>query len=73
MNNSKPVSTPLLDHLKLSTKQLSTSEKEKEGMQNILYSSTIGSLTYAMDCTRLKIAHIVGVVSCSLSNPRKEH
>ena len=33
----------------------------------------MGSLMYAMVCTRSDIAHVVGVVSNFLSNPGKEH
>ena len=37
------------------------------------YSSTIGSLMYAMVCTRPDIAHVVGVVRRYMKNPGKEH
>ena len=37
------------------------------------YDSTVGSLMYAMVCTRLDIAHSVGVVSRFLANPGKQH
>jgi ATP-binding cassette subfamily B (MDR/TAP) protein 1 len=37
------------------------------------YSSAVGSLMYAMVCTRPDIAHAVGMVSRFLSNPGKEH
>jgi len=42
-------------------------------MQKIPYSSIIGSLMYAMVCTRLEISNVVGVVSCFLANPGKEN
>ena len=42
-------------------------------MKKVPYTSTVGSLMYAMVCTRLDIAHVVGVVSWFLSNPGKEH
>ncbi|PKI73919.1 hypothetical protein CRG98_005683 [Punica granatum] len=61
MGNAKPVSSPLVSHFKLSSKQYPTSEKEKEEMKKVLYSSTVGSLMYAMVCTRPNIAHSVGV------------
>ena len=73
MSNSKPVSSPLAGHFRLSSKQCPTSEEEKEKMQNIPYASAVGSLMYAMVCTRSDIAHVVGVVSRFLSNPGKEH
>ena len=37
------------------------------------YASAVGSLMYAMVCTRPDIAHVVGVVIRFLSNPSKEH
>jgi len=73
MKNSKHVSTPLASHFKLSSKDCPTNEYGKEEMQTIPYSSVVGSLMYAMVCTRLDIAHVVGVVSCFLDNSRKEH
>jgi hypothetical protein len=42
-------------------------------MSRVPYSSTVGSLIYVMVCTRLDIAHAVGVVSRYRNNPGKEH
>ena len=42
-------------------------------MSRVPYSSTIGSLMYAMVCTRPDIAHAVGVVSRYMNNLGKEH
>ena len=39
-------------------------------MIQILYASAIGSLMYAMLCTRPDICYVVGIVSCYQSNPR---
>ncbi|XP_037492286.1 uncharacterized protein LOC119369668 [Jatropha curcas] len=73
MSNAKLVSTPLAGHFKLNLSQCPSSEKEKEEVKRIPYASTVGSLMYAMVCTRPDIAHAVGVVSRFLSNPGKEH
>ena len=73
MSKSKPVTTPLAGHMKLSSAQCPTSETEKEELRKVPYASAVGSLMYAMICTRPDIAHAVGVVSRFLSNPRKEH
>jgi len=73
MSKAKAVCSPLVGHFKLSSKQCPTSEKEKEEMSRVPYSSAVGSLMYAMVCTRPDIAHAVGVVSRFLSNPGKEH
>ncbi|RDY00405.1 hypothetical protein CR513_16426, partial [Mucuna pruriens] len=42
-------------------------------MSKVPYASTMGSLMYAMVCTRPDIAHVVGTVSRFLSNPGREH
>ncbi|RVW83710.1 Retrovirus-related Pol polyprotein from transposon TNT 1-94 [Vitis vinifera] len=42
-------------------------------MRKVPYTSAMGSLMYAMVCTRLDIAHVVGVVSKFLFYPGKEH
>uniref|UniRef100_A0A2N9FPX7 Integrase catalytic domain-containing protein n=1 Tax=Fagus sylvatica TaxID=28930 RepID=A0A2N9FPX7_FAGSY len=73
MKHAKPVSTPLGGHFKLSKKSCPSSNKEKENMASIPYSSAVGSLMYAMVCTRPDIAHAVGVVSRFMVNPSKEH
>ena len=73
MHDAKPVSTPLAGHFRLSKDQSSTTEDEKKQMDKIPYASAIGSLMYAMICTRPDIAHAVGVVSRFMSNPGKQH
>ena len=73
MKHAKPVSTPLASHFKLSKRVCPTTEKEKASMSSIPYSSAVGSLMYAMVCTRPDIAHSVGLVSRYLSNPGKAH
>ena len=42
-------------------------------MELVPYASAVGSLVYAMVCTRPDIAHTVGVVSGYMANPGKEH
>ena len=42
-------------------------------MKNVPYASVVGSLMYAMVCTRLDIAFVVGITSRFLTNPGKEH
>jgi len=60
MRDFKPVGTPLETHFNLS-------------VDLCPYASTIGSLLYAMVCTRLDIAHSLGVVNRFLSNRGKQH
>jgi ATP-binding cassette subfamily B (MDR/TAP) protein 1 len=73
MKDAKPVTTPLANHFKLSKMSCPTTQDGKETMTAIPYSSAVGSLMYAMVCTRPDIAHAVGVVSRFLSNYGKEH
>ena len=73
MDKAKAVNYPLADHFKLSSSQCPTSDEKKNEMQKIPYASAVGSLMYVMVCTRLDIAHAVGVVSRFLSDPGKEH
>ena len=63
MKGAKPVSTPLASHFKLSKKDCPSTKEEQEQMSVIPYSSTVGSLMYAMVCTRPCMAHVVGFVS----------
>ena len=42
-------------------------------MMKVPYASAIGSLMYAMVCTRPDIGYVVGVVSRFMSNLDKEH
>ena len=42
-------------------------------MSKVSYASAIGSLMYTIVCTRLDIAHAVGVMSRFMSRPGKQH
>ena len=71
MKNAKTIGTLLADHFKLNKQIWPSTEKEKEVMAHVPYSSTMESLIYAMVCTRPDIILVVGVVSRFLSNPGK--
>ena len=73
LSNSKPVSTPLIGHFKLSTRLYPSTEKEKGEMSITPYSSVVGSLMYDVVCTRPNISHAVRVVSRFLENLGKTH
>ena len=73
MNEAKPVSTPLGSHFKLSKEQSPKIEEERNHISKEPYTSVIGSLMYAMLCTRPDIVHVVGVVSRFMSRPGKQH
>ena len=42
-------------------------------MRQVPYASVVGSLMYAMLCTRLDIYYLVGIVSRYKSNPGPKH
>ncbi|KAI4332243.1 hypothetical protein L6164_017167 [Bauhinia variegata] len=58
---TKPVSTPLALHFKLSASQCPKTKEEEEYMSKVPYSNAVGSLMYAMVCTRPDISHAVGI------------
>ena len=69
MENAKAVNTPLPSHLKLTKEMCPKTQEEEDKMSKVPYASIVGSLMYAMVCTRLDIAHAVGVVSRYMSHP----
>ncbi|GKV46553.1 hypothetical protein SLEP1_g53526 [Rubroshorea leprosula] len=73
MRDAKPVSTLLASHFKLSTWLCPQSDEDLEYMSHVPYSSAVGSMMYAMVCTRPDISHAVSVVNMYMSNPVKEH
>ena len=73
MQDSKPVNVPIPIGVKLFAKQCPKTQEEEEDMSRVPCASVVGSLMYAMVCTRLDITHVVGVLSRFMSKPRKEH
>ncbi|GJX34125.1 putative RNA-directed DNA polymerase [Tanacetum coccineum] len=54
-------------------RRLPSSKKNIEKMDKVPYASAVGSLMYAMVCTRPDLSHAVGIVSQFLSNLGKKH
>ena len=73
MHNAKPVSTPLAAHFKLSSALCPKSDADIEYMSRVPYSSAVGSLMYAMVCSRPDLSYALSVVSRYMANPGKEH
>ena len=73
MSASKAIDTPSATNIHLSSDLAPKSEVEEEYMSRVPYSNAVGSLMYAMVCTRPDIAHAVSVVSRFMGNPGKEH
>ena len=61
------------NHFKPSKEQSPKTEEESDHMSKVPYALAIGSLMYAIVCTRPDIAHVVGVVSRFMSRPGKQH
>ncbi|TYK04838.1 gag/pol protein [Cucumis melo var. makuwa] len=73
MQNSKKGLLPYKYGIHLSKEQCSKTPQEVEDMINIPYASAVGSLMYAMLCTRLDICYSVGIVSRYQSNLERDH
>eukprot|EP00253_Pinus_taeda_P036336 PITA_36336 len=73
MQDSKPVKVLILVGVRLSGEQCPKTQEEEDDMSHVPYASAVGSLMYAMVCTRPDIAHVVGVLSRFMSKPGKEH
>jgi hypothetical protein len=73
MQECKPVKVLIPVGVKLSTDQCPKTHEEEEDMSHVPYATAVGSLMYAMVCTRPDIAHAVGFLSKYMSKPGKEH
>ena len=73
MHDCKPGDTPVAKGDKFSLNQCPKNNFEIQEMQQIPYSSAIGSLMYSQVCTHLVIAYIVGMLGKYLSNSEKDH
>ena len=71
--NAKSVTKHFANHFKLSASQSPKTEDDYEKMKNIPYLIAVGSLMYAMVCTKADIFHGVSVVSRYLVNPGKKY
>ncbi|KAH9734881.1 Integrase catalytic domain-containing protein [Citrus sinensis] len=73
MQDCKSISTPLPVNFKLSSSMCPSNETERKEMARVPYASAVGSLMFAMICTRPDIAQAVGTVSRYMMNPGGEH
>ena len=73
LDGAKPAATPLPSHIKITKDDCPVDDIGKAEMAKIPYASAVGSLMYAMVCTRPDLAHSVRVISRFLSNPGKSH
>ena len=73
IEQKKPVSTPLASHFKFFAQLSPSTDADREYMLQDSYLNAVGSLIYAMICTRLDISHVVGIVSRYMHNPSQGH
>ena len=73
MENSKRGLISMSQGIHLSKKYSPNTSEEKERMSRIPYASAIGSIMYAMLCTRHDVAHALSVTSKYQADPGEEH
>ena len=73
MDESKKGFLPMLQGMKLSKTQSPATTEDREVMENVPYASAIGSIMYAMLCTRPDVAHAISLTSRYQSDPGLEH
>ncbi|GJZ26942.1 retrotransposon protein, putative, ty1-copia subclass [Tanacetum coccineum] len=69
MENSKRGTIPMQEKLKLSKSQGASTPAEKKHMQNVPYASAVGSIVYALRCTRPDVAFAQNIKSQFQQNP----
>jgi len=62
-SDTKSVSTPLAPHFKLKATMSPTTIEEREYMTRMPYANTVGSLIYAMVCTRPNLLQAISMIS----------
>nr|GEW04655.1 hypothetical protein [Tanacetum cinerariifolium] len=73
MDNSKRGHIPMQERLDLNRTQGASTPKEVKRMQNVPYASVVGSIMYAVRCTRTDVAFAQNITSRFQQNPGKLH
>ena len=73
MDQSKQGFLPVLQGTKLSQTQCPSTSEDRDKMKVIPYASTIGSIMYAMLCTRPQVCLAISLAGRYQSNPRVDH
>ena len=73
MKDTKLVLIPLASQFKLQESSGTKTEEEKAYMDRIPYANIVGSIMYAMVCTRPDLSYAVSLVSRFVSNLCKDH
>ncbi|GJW54777.1 retrotransposon protein, putative, ty1-copia subclass [Tanacetum coccineum] len=73
MDNSKHGNIPMQERLDLNKTQGASTPKEVKRMQNVPYASAVGSIMYAVRCTRPDVAFTQNLTSHFQLNPGEPH
>ncbi|GJY25489.1 hypothetical protein Tco_0400215, partial [Tanacetum coccineum] len=73
MDNSKRGTIPMQERLDLNKSQGAQTPKEVNRMKNVPYASTVGSIMYAVRCTRPDVAFAQNMTSRFQHNPGEPH
>nr|GEU47207.1 hypothetical protein [Tanacetum cinerariifolium] len=73
MDNSKCGHIPMQERLDLNKTQGASTPKEVKRMQNVPYASAVGSIMYAVRCTRPDVAFAQNITSGFQQNPGELH
>jgi hypothetical protein len=73
IQDCKSIDTPMAKDKSLNLRMWPKTPDQKAQIKNVSYSSVIGSLIYAMICTRPDISFIVGMISRYQANPGQSH
>ena len=73
IENSKKGYLTIASRVNLSKKDCATTPEKREHMSRVSYASAVGSIMYAMTCTRVDVAYSLGVVSRYQSDPGENH
>jgi hypothetical protein len=71
--NTNSTTTPSVPHFKLSAVMFPSIDEERDYMAHVPYANLVGSLIYAMVCTRPNILQAVSMVSRYMHDPGKGH
>nr|GEZ55652.1 retrotransposon protein, putative, Ty1-copia subclass [Tanacetum cinerariifolium] len=73
MDNSKRGHIPMKERLDLNRTQGASTPKEVKRMQNVPYASVVGSIMYAVRCTRPDVVFAQNITSRFQQNPSEYH
>ena len=73
MEQSKRGFLPMSHGMCFSNKQCPSSDEERKHMSKVPYASAIGSIMYAMICTRPDVSYALSVASRYQNNPGESH